>query len=183
MRKFALLSILFAGLMASCATIYYSTVFRVESTVPQAEYKDAPKDVIDGPVGHYLGWDWLARAVSSYETNDSTRLSRNSYAFTLQQVSKDRPTTQPTVDTLIIALRPSDKQLVLPLLHMIVDSSNFGDEIRRISRFGITEIPAEIDTLEIRFTARDGSGGAEEISYRMVRYSAKYEKFGFRARE
>jgi hypothetical protein len=183
MRKLAILSILFAGLMASCATIYYSTVFRVESTVPQAEYKDAPKDVIDGPIGHHLGWDWLARAVSSYETNDSTRLSRNSYAFTLQQVAKDRPATQPTVDSLIILLRPTDKQLVMPLNHMIVDSNNFGDEIRRISRFGITEIPAEIDTLEIRFTARDGSGGAEEISYRMVRYSAKYEKFGFRARE
>lgn len=183
MKKLTLLAVIFSGLMASCATIYYSTVFRVESTVPQAEYKDAPKDVIDGPIGHHLGWDWLARAVSSYETNDSTRLSRNSYAFTLQQVSKDRPATQPTVDTLIIALRPTDKRLVLPLLHMIVDSNNFGDEIRRISRFGITEIPPEIDTLEISFTARDGNAGTEVIKYRMVRYNAKYEKFGFRARD
>ncbi|MBK7142350.1 MAG: hypothetical protein IPH75_09745 [bacterium] len=176
-----LLLVMLVGL--GCSTTFYSTIFRVESTSPQIEYREAPKDVIDGSIGVHMGWDWLARAVSSYETNDSTRLIRNSYAFTLQMVAKVIPATSPAVDSLIISLSPSGSKLTVPFRHMRVDSVNFGDETRRILRFGAVDIPPDVDTLEISFTARDGSAGAEEIQYRMVRYNAKYEKFGFRARE
>lgn len=185
MKVAALCLVVLVALLIGCSTTYYSTVFRVEGTrpKPQDELTSAPKDVIDGPIGHHLGWDWLARAVSSYETNDPSRLSRNSYSFTLQAVAKELPTSSPVVDSISIDFLPVGVTRALPVTVRVVDSVSFDDETRVIFRFGSLDIPAEIDTLLIEFIARDSAAGSEAVSYRMVRYKATFEKFGFRARD
>ena len=185
MRRLSGIILIGVIFVVGCSTTYYSNVFRVETTkpLPDDQYSSVPKDVIDGFVGSYFGWDWLARAVSTYESNDSTRLSRSSYSFTIQQVSTKPPAVVPKVDTLEILLRPGDVVLSLPLERLIIDSVSFGKEIRRILRFGSAEISPTADTLVVRMSARGEGAERETIEFRMVRYQATFEKFGFRARD
>ncbi len=185
MKVAVLCLVVLIALMIGCSTTYYSTVFRVEGTrpKPQDELTSAPKDVIDGPIGQHLGWNWLARAVSSYETNDSSRLYRNTYAFTLQAVAKEPPAGRPIVDSLHITFQPIGSGQALPLTVRLIDTLSFGDETRLIYRFGSLDIPPEVDTLQIGFTPHDSVAGSEAVSYRMVRYKATFEKFGFRSRD